>query len=768
MSKRYAHFILKHPVVILLTIGIITIFFAYETRNMRLYFDPDDLLPQNHPYIILKNKMEDIFGGSNVTVVGLVRKEGDIFNPETLGKIKRITDKILDMDGVIPAKVVSIAARKVKDIRGTEEGMEVKRMMREVPTDPEEITRIREAVFRNDMYLGTLVSEDGKAAAILADFTEDTYTVDIGRQILRIIREEEDDNTSLHFGGVTAHMYWIDYYSRYMPLFFVCALMVILSLLYIAFRSIRGMILPLLAAGISVTWALGAMGVVKFPMDGFNSMAPILIMGVAASHSVQILKRYYEEFSQTRDSKKSCFNATAFIASAAFSAVATDAAGFATLAIFPLRTIRGFGLYTSFGLASILITSLTLIPCLLSLLPAPKRSPAGETAGGLLQRILTFLGRAFLGRHRSVLALGLFTVVALGIWGTFLVHAESNFTTVFKKKTRLRKDDTVLNRIFSGTTTFNILVEGKDQDSIKEPRILKAMEGLQNFLEKKHFVGETWSMVDYLKKMNKAMHADDSAFDSLPENRNLIFQYLLLYSMGGDPEDFDHVVDYEYREAVIQVFSKDYSTRAAYELIRDSKEYVAEHFPKDYYIGIASGTSAVTAALNDVMINGQIRNIIQVSIVIFLLCSLIFRSWVGGLLAITPLSFAVVLNFGVMGFTRIYLSIATATIAAMGIGIGVDYAIYIISRFKQEFKKTNDINQAMLETMTHTGKAVVFTATSIAAGYLTLIFSGLIYHLYIGVLVALIMVTSLLGAVTLLPALIAWIKPKFIFGQKHE
>jgi predicted RND superfamily exporter protein len=768
MAKRYAQFILKYPVIILFIIAIITIFFAYETQKVKLYFDPDDLLPQDHPYIVLKNKMEEVFGGSNITVVGIVRKEGNIYNPETLGKINRITDKILDMDGVIPAKVVSIAARKVKDIRGTEEGMEVKRMMREIPSDPAEISRIRDAVFRNDLYLGTLVSHDGKAAAILADFTEDTYTVDIGRQILKIIKEEEDGNTSLHFGGITAHMYWIDYYSRYMPLFFFCALIVILSLLYIAFRSIRGMILPILAAGISVTWALGAMGLVEFPMDGFNSMAPILIMGVAASHSVQILKRYYEEFSQTRDNKTSCFNATAFISSAAFSAIATDAAGFATLAIFPLRTIRGFGLYTSFGLASILITSLTLIPCLLSLLPAPKKSPAGENAGGLLQKLLTLLGRAFLGRHRYVLALVLITVMAFGIWGTFLVHTESNFTTVFKKNTRLRKDDTVLNGIFSGTTTFNILIEGKEQDSIKEPRILKAIEGLQHFLEKKSFVGDTWSIVDYLKKMNKAMHADDPAFEKLPENRNLIFQYLLLYSMGGDPEDFDHVVDYEYRQAVIQVFSRDYSTNAAYELIRDSKKYVAENFPKDYYIGIASGTSAVSAALNDVMVKGQVRSIIQVSIVVFLLCSLIFRSWIGGLLAITPMSFAVVLNFGVMGFAGIYLSIATATIAAMGIGIGVDYAIYIISRFKEEFKKTKDIHQTMTETMLHTGKAVVFIATSIAAGYLTLIFSGLIYHLHIGVLVALIMITSLLGAVTLLPALIVWTKPKFIFGHKHD
>jgi predicted RND superfamily exporter protein len=292
------------------------------------------------------------------------------------------------------------------------------------------------------------------------------------------------------------------------------------------------------------------------------------------------------------------------------------------------------------------------------------------------------------------------------------------------------------------------------------------MDRFQQFLESKPYIGDTWSIVDFLKQMNKAMHADDPTFEKLPESRNLVFQYLLLYSMGGDPEDFDNVVDYEYRMAVIQVFLHDYSTHTAKKLIREARKYVAQNFPPGYKIGIASGSSSVSAALNEVMVRGQVWNIIQVSIVVFILCALVFRSLVGGLLTLIPLVFAVLINFGVMGWTGIWLSIGTSTIAAMGIGIGVDYAIYILSRFREEWQVTGDIHQSLVRTMTTSGKAVVFTALSISLGYCTLLFSQIIYHMHIGFLVALIMISSLLGAVTLLPALIVWIQPGFIFGNK--
>ena len=166
------------------------------------------------------------------------------------------------------------------------------------------------------------------------------------------------------------------------------------------------------------------------------------------------------------------------------------------------------------------------------------------------------------------------------------------------------------------------------------------------------------------------------------------------------------------------------------------------------------------------MIRGQIWNIIQVTLVVFLICAAIFRSIIGGLFTLIPLVFAVLINFGVMGWAGIWLSIGTATIAAMGIGIGVDYAIYFLSRFREEWQETGDINRSLIQTMTTSGKAIVFTALSIACGYCVLLFSNIVYHIHIGLLVALIMVSSLLGAITLLPALIVWIRPRFIFGDK--
>lgn len=177
MQSLLEKIVLRSPRLTIFSILALTVFFGFNARKVKLFFDPDDIMPQDHPYILLKDKVEEYFGGTNTTIIGLQVKDGTVFNPATLKKVKRITEKILAMDGVIPSQVISIAAEKVKDIRGTEEGMDINKMMEEVPETRQKIERLRQAVFANPMYVGTLVFKDESTVAILSDFTEDTYNL---------------------------------------------------------------------------------------------------------------------------------------------------------------------------------------------------------------------------------------------------------------------------------------------------------------------------------------------------------------------------------------------------------------------------------------------------------------------------------------------------------------------------------------------------------------------------------------------------------------
>ncbi|HAT33988.1 MAG TPA: hypothetical protein DCW29_25030, partial [Janthinobacterium sp.] len=231
--------------------------------------------------------------------------------------------------------------------------------------------------------------------------------------------------------------------------------------------------------------------------------------------------------------------------------------------------------------------------------------------------------------------------------------------------------DRVLNDNLGGTNTLFLLIEGKHKDAIKDPATLKAMVELQRFLETQPSVGKTLSMADFVRRMNQAMHGDDPHYDTIPDSSELVSQYLLLYSMSGDPGDFDSYVDYDYRQAKLTAFLKTDSTANVEQLITKIKAFTAIHFPAEVSVRIG-GSAPQDAALNEAMVKGKILNIVQIAAVVFVISSLIFRSLVAGALVLLPLLIAVLANFGLMGWSGILLNIPTSLTSAMAVGIGAD------------------------------------------------------------------------------------------------
>jgi hypothetical protein len=291
------------------------------------------------------------------------------------------------------------------------------------------------------------------------------------------------------------------------------------------------------------------------------------------------------------------------------------------------------------------------------------------------------------------------------------------------------------------------------------------MEAVQQHLQEKYqLVGKTQSLADFMKRMNKAMHADDPKEDRLPDTRELNAQYLLLYSMSGDPGDFDTYVDYEYKSAVIWAYLKTDSTAYIEEIIADLRPFVAREFPPGYKISIGGGM-AQGAALNEVMVKGKLLNIGMIAASIYTISSFVLRSPLAGLLVLIPLSLAVLANFGVMGLTGIRLDIGTAAVSAMAVGVGADYAIYLIYRLREEIQKHGVCDDALRVTLATAGKAVIYVALAVGLGYSILMFTGFGMHTRLGFLVAVAMAVSCLSAITLLPAVLCLVRPRFAFGN---
>jgi predicted RND superfamily exporter protein len=440
---------------------------------------------------------------------------------------------------------------------------------------------------------------------------------------------------------------------------------------------------------------------------------------------------------------------------------------FLALTAFQTLTIRVFGIFTAIGILSAMLTEMTFVPAFRSLLPTPKRyETERERSADWLDRAVQAIARLILTRRWKVI-FGIFgLLITILFIGMSRLTVDNSLKGNFSSDSPVRLDDVPLNAGMGGTNTLYLLIEGPEADSIKNPSVLRAMEAVQTYLQEHYdLVGKTQSLADFLKKMNRAMHADDPAFDGLPESRELTAQYLLLYSMSGDPGDFDTYVDYEYRSAVVWAYLKTDSTAYIERIISDLRTIVPQHFPPEYTVRVGGGM-AQGAALNDVMVRGKLLNIGVIATSIYLISSLVLRSALAGVFVLIPLVLAVIANFGIMGWTGIRLDIGTAAVSAMAVGVGADYAIYVIYRFREEMRRHGDPDKALLTTLGTAGKAVVYVALAVGAGYSVLMLTGFGMHARLGFLVAVAMAVSCLAAIVILPSMLYAIQPGFVFMHR--
>jgi len=778
--RRYARWLIAHRVLVGLAILGVTVFLVSRIGILQFDSNVELFAPQTHPYVVTTHLMEQVFGGKYVVVIGITPKQGDVYQPEVLAKIKRIQDGVEQLPEAVRHNILSLAARKVKTIKGRAEGMEVRPMMESVPQTPEDIAKLKSAVASMPIYINSLVSPDGKSAAVIADFKQDVKRFPNWIALLagmrKIVDRERDNSVDIHLGGTPIVAEAADVEFATMPAFFGAALLIIMAIQYWSFRSVQGMLLPMITGILSVLWALGGMGLLHVHMDPLSITTPILILAVAAGHAIQVLKRYYEEYNRLQGAgmpMREANRAAVVESIARVGPVMVTAGSIATLTFFSLATtgssaVQHFGVFSGCGVLAAMILELTLIPVLRSALrPPKKRETARERKAGIVDRLLLGLANNLVGGRAPWIVAGGLAVLALVGVGLLFVRVDNNFRLYFKPMSTVRIDDRSLNSSFGGTDSLQFLVQTPAQDGVKDPKVLQGMADLQAFLESQPDVGKTQSLADLTKRMNQAMHADDPRFYAIPESRDLIAQYLFLYSLSGDPQDFDSFVDNDYQRASVWAYFKNESTSYADSVAQKAQAVIAKSFPPGTTVQMG-GSLPEIIALNSVIVRDKFRNMAQMALIVFILGSIIFRSPVGGLFVVTPLIAVTLANFGLMGWLNITLDITAMSSAAMAIGIGADYEIYLLFRFREELARSGNLLSATRDSLLTSGKAILFVALSVIGGYAVLQASDFAFFNHLSDLVMATMAVSAFFALFFLRALMMLFKPRFIFGEQRE
>ncbi|HZL21351.1 MAG TPA: MMPL family transporter [Polyangia bacterium] len=778
MLRRYVTAVVGRPKLVIALVALVTLTLGFFMTRLHLLLDVDAQIPPGHPLVIVGQRIEKLFGGKYMTVIGVYPASGTVYTPDILGKVKRITEKLEKLPGVKPGSVLSLMSPRVKDIHSSADSLEITPLADKVPQTDVEIAAFRARVQANGFLTSLFVSDDGRATSVLVDFSDfekaggSRYLYD---HLEAILAPERAPGLEIVAAGAPTILHWLLIYTRRVAVLFVLALTMIGYLHYRAFRTLQGMIIPLVTAIMGVVWALGLMGLIHAPMDPWNIMTPILLLAIGAGHSVQILKRYYEEYNRlhaerpdllpTQHNRLAVIEATTKVGLVMLAAGTIAALSFGSLATFGLPTIRNFGLCTAFGILAALTVEMTFIPAIRVLMSPPserqtEREKREEYFDPILEKLASLVRT---GQERPIV--WVFTgLIVVALVGVTRLEAGNNLAAQFFEHNAPVHGFRMVDERLAGTRVIQVLISGQAPDAIKNPEVLRRMDELGTFIAHQPLpIGKVVSIVDLLKQISLAV--DSSGGGKLPDTSQAVAQYLLLYTMGGDEEDLAHFVDRSFQHAVITAYLKTDDFRAMKAMTVATQAEADRLFAGLPVTARVGGGVTNAIALNETMVHGKTINLIQISILVVVITSILLRSLAGGFLVLLPLATAALINLGLMGWTGILLSMGTAAISAMAVGIGADYAVYFIFRVREEFQRTGDLREATATALTTSGKAIAYVASAVAGGYLCLTLSFFKVHVLLGVLVALTMVTSSAATVAFLPAVILMFTPKFLRRQ---
>jgi len=764
LMERYVRAVVRHRVAVVAAVLAVSALLATQLSHVHLEIRRRANLPEDHPYVQVQNRITDLFGGEAVVIIGVIARQGDIFTPEMLGKVQRITERLREAPSIIEPNLLSIAAPYVKAIvAGPDDSLDVRPLMAELPASAEAVERVRAAVREDRLFRGNLVSADETAAVIVADFDDRIKDTELAALIDRIVAPERDETVTIALVGAPILRAELARYTAMMAILFPLAVLVIGLVHYEAFGTLQAMLLPLVTALLSVVWALGIMGWLGQPMDTWSAITPVLILAIAAGHAVQILKRYYEEYAHTGDSIEAVIRSMVAVGPVMLTAGCIAAAGFASLMGFGITSVRAFGLLLASGILSALVIEMTFTPACRCLLPAPKsRELRREGSERWLDRVLEALGRFVVARPKTVLVCAA-VVVAVSLAGALRIKVDNSFRLWFSSGTQVRIDDALLNEKLPGSATLRILIEGDEDRVLLQPAVLRAIDDLETEMMRDSRIGGVTSIADHVKRLHQATHGGDPAAYAIPDDTQAIGEYLFLYEMAAGPDGLSAFVDPGYRRAAVRALSKTDSAAFSRDLLHRLQDYAAQRFAGlPVTVGIAGGTLGVQTAMNDLVVREKVVNMLQVSAIVFLLCTLVLRSVVGGLLVLTPLAVAIAVNLGIMGWLGIWLDMSTAAFTAMGVSIGADFAIYLIFRIREEWQKTGALDTAIATSLRGCGKAIFYVSSAVTLGYLVLLVSGFSFWIRLGLLTATMVCVSALSTLTVLAAVALTLQPRFL------
>ncbi len=751
---RILQTVLKYPRTTIALALLITVLFLRQVPSLQVDTNIKNMLPANMPTIKALNQMEDVFGGSEIIVLAV--KSGHLWSKRTLEYLSALGDSLADMPEM--DRVMSIFT--ASNLTSTPDGFSVEDLVESIPESASEVKALKTRIRDNDLVYGNLVSEDFKSIAFIGLLRPSAEISDthLREATERLVAKVRADGYEIYYAGLPLTRSFISLHmGTDMRRFLPYGILIMILLLAVSFRSWMGVFLPLLVVIMSIVWTFGLMALVGIKFTFVAMLIPVMLIAIANDYGIHIIAQYFESLrtNPAKPKRERIREVIKGLGMPIFLAGITTVAGFMSLLSHVLVDARKVGLLSSFGILVAFVLSLGLIPAALLLLRVPK-VVAGGAQESKFNKFLEGWTNFFTKRPIFILTISTFTliVIALGI-PKIVVDTDPNH--YYQAGDPVRVNNEKIADLFGGSTQLSVLVQG----DIKDPDILNQMLSLGEYIKSHSQVSQVISIADLISRMNEAFHNGDSTYRVIPQSRNLIAQYLLLYSFTGSTSDLDRYVDYDYQKAQIIVRIDRVSTTEINNLIHDIEHYINLHHDRTVFTSV-TGFASVMGILIDFLVKGQIYSLSISIFLVFLITSVVFRSIKGGLVSTLPLAMAIILVFGLMGYAHIELNAATAMLSSIMIGVGIDYTIHFLWHLREYIRNGQELIPAIYSTMVHSGKGIIYNALSVIVGFSVLLLSTFMPIAFFGFLIVFSISMCLFGALAILPALIVLVKPKFL------
>ncbi len=758
-----------------------------QDNSYQAYFDPDD------PSALFYEQYRSDFGSDEVSYIlyEAPRHEHGPWNLEIMRKLVSLT-RALEDEVPFVYEVTSLANAELTI--GVPDGIEIFELEDDFPESQAELLALRDAYLAKPMLVGGILSEDARFGAImvemdvaatdapetlrvdpeLGDAVENVYPQPPYLRIEEILaRSEYDGLVFYHSGDVPINAtYNLAAFGEAAMLNGLTSLVIGLLLAYF-FRSFVGVIAPLVVVQMGVFACLAFIAVVGWSVNlSFGSM-PSLLTAIGVAHSVHILSEFRVRFDASGDRRSALVDTFYRVGTPCLLTSLTTAMGFGAMSFVPIRSVSEMGGYAAFGVLMAFVLSFTLLTALLSfgrrtreVRPAAAVESENDRSDrrAALRSALLAIAR-FDQRNRLPILAGFAVLAVLSIAGIARLVVDSNWLDDYSDAMPVKAATIKVDTVMGGTTNVIYIFDSGEEDGIKEPAVLGEIDRLQRLGEAYDpaYVRKAYSIVDVLEDLNQAFHGGDPAYHTIPETRELVAQYLLLYETSGG-EEAEELVTSDYQRASLEFRLAMASGQKTADFIDALDSALMENPIRESSLSL-TGIGALWVKMMDYIVTSQIRGFLFAFGAIAVVLVLVFRSPRIGLIAMVPNLSPVLLTLGAMGWLGILLDYSKVGIAAVAMGIAVDDTIHLVTRYRHEFERCGDYMEALVAALEDVGRALVITSVTLVCGFLVLILSILDMTAMQGVLLATTVVVALVADFLLMPALILTFRP---FGPERS